>query len=379
MKILLGYLFLVISASALISCGGSNSGSSNDSGPNVPKPLTDGCSPITTSFELDSLKTRYGRSVIDSIRIGSQIVSLISQSLTDNTYQLSFLKSDGTIKDLVKVKLFSAGILRPHNSDRLCIVYVDVLGTKTIQIACDDGSNEDSKLIASNLSDGYDKIERMPSVTYPDGSLSVFTQNYASYTEIRRTAAGIWSEKEKYESSISVPQSAISYQNSAISCFTDSSDFVSIDYKNKIIKSSNKSNQCFLAEKNNVLHILTDNGYSVISDANLITKQPTFNPISKPTDLHFLDLIISNNEPYAISFKGDRFASDVFESGGEVGLFNLSTGNFQTILAVPSDETVNVNSISIDKLSNTLNIVFNSFVGSGATTKERFQINSICL
>ena len=130
------------------------------------------------------------------------------------------------------------------------------LSTETLRLICEDGMNELSEREAS--------AELFP-VVGADGTIHVFTQTFASYTELRRTSDG-WREIEKYESSISKPTDAILRDGRPVSCFIDNTRHAVLDGMSSEPRSAEPASECLITSSSQGIHVLADGAYALVAE-----------------------------------------------------------------------------------------------------------------
>jgi len=101
------------------------------------------------------------------------------------------------------------------------------------------------------------------------GSLFLYTQNFAAFTELERTGPGRWVEHEQFESSISYPTDATLAGDRPIACFIDIDDRAVVTYAGSRHHTTEAARWCKLAVDGDTVHILTDIGYTTRSLSSL--------------------------------------------------------------------------------------------------------------
>jgi len=222
----------------------------------------------TVELELEWVETGPGSKSLDhytirqpTVRGGEAILpaSFERRDGDDTEVEVYLLKADGSSSLLTSTEGYASSMAAVSLDDgRDCVLFED----DTIKMACSDGTVEDSGLDA-------DKDTMLP-MLLDDGTLSVYTQNYAAYAEFRRTPAGSWSEIEKYESSISWPTDVLLHQGEPAVCFISTGDRAVIEYGGSDFSiarqvSTESAKWCRLVADSEVLHVLTDQGYATIA------------------------------------------------------------------------------------------------------------------
>lgn len=146
--------------------------------------------------------------------------------------------------------------------------------------------------------------ERRPlPFVHADGSLSVFTQSFASFTELRRTPTGKWNEIEQYESSISYPTDVASAAGEPVVCFINAGGRAVIGE----LVSAAKTASCRIAIGGTTLHVLTDGGYVQVPLANTAGQAAPFEvtPVPALGTMRTTRLFLLDGAVYALGFDGD--------------------------------------------------------------------------
>jgi hypothetical protein len=100
-------------------------------------------------------------------------------------------------------------------------------------------------------------------------SLLVYTQTFASFTEIERSGVGAWTEHEQFESSISFPTDALLVNGQPVACFIDAGDRAVVARGDGRAASSVSASWCKLALAGDTLHVLTDAGYCTVAASSM--------------------------------------------------------------------------------------------------------------
>jgi hypothetical protein len=137
-------------------------------------------------------------------------------------------------------------------SDARCVVFS--MQGQTLRMACDDGLDEDTGIDVGE--------EELHPVVNGDGSVSVFGQTSAAFTEIRRDVSGAWSEIDKFQSSVSMPGDAMSVDGTPLACFfSETSGSAAFDFGG-VEFGAFEATDCHLALEGETVHVLTDTGYA---------------------------------------------------------------------------------------------------------------------
>ena len=194
-----------------------------------------------------------------------------------------------------------------------------------------------------------DATHRPVPFVHADGSLSVFTQSFASFTELRRGVSGAWSEIEQYESSISYPTDVVTVGGEPVVCFINAGDRAVIGrgHDNELASAA-KTSSCHLAFDGTTLHVLTDGGYAQVPLANVTGQQGTFEvtPVPALGTVHVKQLFLRDGAPYALGFDGDVVKAVPLSGGEPLVLGTASEG----AAALGWDEATRAVSIVTSKL-----------------------------
>jgi hypothetical protein len=99
----------------------------------------------------------------------------------------------------------------------------------------------------------------------------VYTQTYASFTAVERTAQGVWTEHEQYESSISLPTDAVVLAGEPVACFLAASGRAVVAHGAGRVTTTGAARWCKLAVANDgqAVHVVTDLGHTTRTLASL--------------------------------------------------------------------------------------------------------------
>lgn len=242
----------------------------------------------------------------------------ISRQLADGSAELSLRSGDGalsilsTVPDSNAAGVGAAAIRLADGRD--CVVYQ--ANGINLSFACTDGTNEDAG------DDVYG--DALIPVEWANGTLSVFTRTFASFTEFRRTAAGSWSEIEKFESSISGPKDALAHDGVPAVCFVSSSDRAVIQFGAAEIASSVDVRRCAMVDGGDILHVATDQGYAAIPWSSLGTSElaPSGNALEETP----LETLMIGEVPHAIVPSVDGLAIEALD---------VTSGSRRNVAAIP--------------------------------------------
>lgn len=167
---------------------------------------------------------------------------------------------------------------------------------------------------------------------HADGSLSVFTQTYASFTELRRTAPGTWHEIEQYESSISYPTDAVDVGGEPVVCFISQGDRAVLARGDAELASVAETSSCKLAIDGSSIHVLTDAGYAKVSIASIVGNSGTFDvtPVAALADQRVVRIVVVDGVAYALG-TGAGVVNATPLAGGEPVVFGMVTNTLGAI------------------------------------------------
>ena len=227
---------------------------------------------VTRDIAVQKLSSGFGPelapwSVVDVLDRAEGASVLLERSGEDGAKVLAFLGPYGPLTEVATVadvdghRLDAAPVAMAGG--KRCVVYL--VANKTLQLACDDGSIEDSKLEVDSSSYGPALLP----VGSEDGSLIVLTTTYASFTIVARDPSGYWSEIEQHESSISWPEDVALHDGSLATCFISASGHAVITAPGGTITSAGEANSCKIALDDSSVHVLLDTGFATIPRSSL--------------------------------------------------------------------------------------------------------------
>ena len=196
----MNYLALLLTVTA--ACGGSSrAGDDDDTQPDAAPACTAGSRTIAADADW-TLRGASARSL------------LASRAGTDDAVHLALLDGDGPVELAVipgaARYAFSAALAEKPDGTRCAVATSSIAG---VVLACEGAQPE------TTMFDALDADQPPVPVWSADGTLSVFAQTYAAFTELRRTPDGAWSDIEEYESSISFPTDAVATAGGPVVCF----------------------------------------------------------------------------------------------------------------------------------------------------------------
>ncbi len=178
-----------------------------------------------------------------------------------------------------------------------------------------------------------DATRRPVPFVHADGSLSVFTQSFASFTELRRTQAGTWSEIEQYESSISYPTDVAAADGEPVVCFISAGDRAVIGrgHDNELASTAT-TESCRIALDGTTLHVLTDGGYAKFPLEDVSGQLGTFDvaPVPALGTMRTTRLFVLDGAAYALGFDADTVKA-VPLAGGQPLVLGMASQSQATI------------------------------------------------
>jgi hypothetical protein len=150
--------------------------------------------------ESDGVSTMYRAWAIDDVAAWRDDSAALVRREHDGDIEIALATADGitTLDTLPDAAGYLARArLVEDRAGRTCAVYV--AGNYGLGYVCEGMTPEHPSI------DDIDAEHPLLAVFRPDGTLSVFSQTYASFARIDRAPDGGWNELEQYESSISYP------------------------------------------------------------------------------------------------------------------------------------------------------------------------------
>lgn len=264
----------------------------SDAGPDKPPACVDGTTTATVAVETATVSnsTRYLTWTLDAIASPTSV--LAHREEADRSLTVAWIDAAGAtpITNIPEAGpyRFRAAVLESG-----CAVFMSDL--TTLYRACPGEAVESS---------GLDRLDAdRPLVPYEhgDGSLSVWTQSYASLTLVKRTAAGVWSEIEQYESSISYPTDVAARGGAPLMCFINAGDRAEIQVGGSSMYSSVESDTCQLAFDGDALHVLTDQGHARLDGASLIPGPFEVTPVPALAGMNTKEMFTVDGAAYVLA------------------------------------------------------------------------------
>lgn len=178
-------------------------------------------------------------------------------------------------------------------------------------------------------------------------SLVVYTQTFASFTEIEHAGAGAWQEHEQFESSISFPTDAVLAGGAPLACFISSGRRAVVIGPSGRASSTATAQWCKLVVDGDTVHVLTDIGYGTVSLAGLQGESGTLalSPVavaSRPDRL-----VMLGATPHAIVATNDGFSFVPLPTGTPFVL-GKATGSNAKATWDPTTHALSVVSYEVD-------------------------------
>jgi hypothetical protein len=308
--------------------GPSPTGSSSSSGGPTTPSCADGDATVTlTAAQIPypgggtQLATHTVYGVVNSSN-GPSV--LVGQNQSDLSEKLSFVDQTGNVTDVASI----AGVIASNGGSYPVVATGFVLGQKrcaafvksgdTLKLACEGVPVEDSTI------QNVDADKTLLALVHADGSLSLYGQAFSAYDELDRSSAGAWHEVQKYESSISYPESALLHAGQAFTCYIDDGGYAVLDVGgSQGLASSAKASHCRIAAGTASLHVLADDAYAAVAWGSLSAAtgqgfgssgqanmgaafSPTKGPLTLATTDQVVALAVSQETPWAVVDRGTR-------------------------------------------------------------------------
>ena len=241
------------------ACGSSDSPPGGDAGP------VEQCEAGEQRLELAADKNW----VLRGVAADSKPWALLIEEATDNSNvgNLVIADADGLGATLV------TGIANATQIDaapvvfegKRCAVYKPF--SQDMRFACEGGLDEDTTIDASARSGELIAVNDA-------GTVRVFAERFAAYTEVRRSPAGGWAEVEKFESSISSAQDAVRFEGRIVTCFLAFDDHPGMDIDGDTHAAPEQAQWCRLIPGSQ-LGVLTDLGLTTFANRAFGSWRPT--------------------------------------------------------------------------------------------------------
>jgi hypothetical protein len=187
--------------------------------------------------------------------------------------------------------------------------------------ACPDAAWEPATL--ARLPDESDPLFAVEA----GGSAWIFSQTFASFTVFERTAAGVWTEHEQFESSVSFPTDAIA---DTVACFISAGDRAVLAHANGRLATSAEARWCKLALSSDgqSIHVLTDIGQTTLSLAQASAQGAlALAPLTAPFPTRPERLVLVGGRPHAL-IRGNSAIELVPLDGGAPRTLPLPDGGY---------------------------------------------------
>ncbi len=167
---------------------------------------------------------------------------------------------------------------------------------------------------------------------HPDGSLSVLTQSFSSFTILHRSAAGVWSEHDQYESSISYPTDIVAVGGNAAVCFISSGDHAviqtgSVETGPIELVSAAESASCHLEADGTTLHVLTDGGYTQLQTGGVPGGPFAVTPVPALGAMRVRQVFMKDGAAYALATDDVEVKAVPLAGGDPIVIAPLGSGS----------------------------------------------------
>jgi hypothetical protein len=285
-------LLLTIAA----ACGGSSRGDDDD----VPQPdAAPACTAGSRTIAADGDWTLRGVSARSL---------LASRDDADDAVHLALLDDGGPVELAVipgaARYAFSAALAEKPDGTRCAVATSSIAG---VVLACEGAPPETATF------DALDADHPPVPVWGADGTLSVFAQTFAAFTELRRTPDGQWSDIEEYESSISFPTDAVATAGDPVVCFIGAGGHAVIQQGSAQTRSTVEASTCKIAVDGATVHVVAGDAYAAVS---LSQQSATFTPAALPALAGTVARIVVGDEgPQALVVTEQTLSAVALPSG----------------------------------------------------------------
>jgi hypothetical protein len=294
---------ILLAISVLTACGSSHDAPSPDSG------TADKCSDMTTSSTVMVSRDSTGAIRAWSLDAASGTGSvLVHAGDASNAIHVAFVQASGLTELAVIAGASGYEFATAPLPATSCAVATS--SKAGIAYACAGQAAETASIDA--LDAGH------PPVPFQsDGTLFVFAQSYAAFTEIDRSPSGQWSQIEQFESSISYPTDVAATGGEPLVCFISSADRAVLKLGDQRLTSSTQASWCKLAIDGGTVHVITDAGYAAIPLSQLTAGgQPgmfdvTPDALTSPAQR----LIVAGGNAFALVYASGTLSSVQLPSG----------------------------------------------------------------
>lgn len=198
------------------------------------------------------------------------------------------------------------------------------------------------------------------------GTLVVFSQAFAAFTEIDRSPSGQWSQIEQFESSISYPTDVASSGGEPVVCFISDGDRAVVKLGDQRVTSSTPATWCKLAIDGGTIHVITDGGYAAVPLSQLTGQQGTFDVTPDALTSPAQRLIVHAGQPIALAY-----------ASGTLSAVQLPSGPTTTLATTTDSSAV----VGWDEATGTALLVSSKLdtSGSGPDYPQTFTFHSSCM
>lgn len=235
---------------------------------------------------------------LDGVVEAAGVLSVLAHRKMTEHVELAFIDTKGEVTSLAKLPdAFSLNAAPFADGAKRCAVFTFSSG-KSLRVACDDGTAEDSGVRA-------DGSKALIPVLMPDGTLSVFTQSFASYTEVRREG-GKWREEEKYESSVSWPEDVSVHDGQPVTCFISQGGRAVVEGAAGRAASTEEAKRCRVAAGPSGVHVLTNEGYAAVPWSDLGARRATYATSPVAIEGRVERLVLADGQPFAVVIDAEK-------------------------------------------------------------------------
>lgn len=284
------YLALLLSLSA--ACGGSSGTGDDDPQPDA----APACTASSRTITADSDWTLRGVSAHSL---------LASRTDADDGVHVALLDPSGPVELAVipgaARYAFTAALAEKPDGTRCAIAISSIAG---VVLACEGAQAETA------MFEALDGDHPPVPVWNADGTLSVFAQTYAAYTELRRSPDGEWTRIEEYESSISYATDAVATDAGPIVCFIATGSHPVVQQGMAESRSTVMATTCKLAVDGTTVHVVAGDGYATAGPNG------TFTPTAIPALAgKVARVIVGSAGPEALVLNGQTLTAVALPGG----------------------------------------------------------------
>jgi hypothetical protein len=293
------------------ACGGSSRGDDDDS----PQPdAAPACTAGSRTIAADADWTLRGVSARSL---------LASRDDADDAVHLALLDDDGPVELAVipgaARYAFSAALAEKPDGTRCAVATSSIAG---VVLACEGAQPETA------MFDALDADHPPLPVWGADGTLSVFAQTYAAFTELRRTPGGEWTDIEEYESSISYPTDAAATAGGPVVCFISAGGYPVVQQGSAQSASTITASTCKIAVDGATVHVVAGDAYAAVSLSQLSGQSATFTPTAIPALAGTVArVVVGDAGPQALVLTDQALSAVALPSGTSAALATAASSD----------------------------------------------------